>query len=72
MLFVGAVLLALFVLKGPLGLVVVGLAAIVEIGETFFWIHLSRRRRIRAGGARRVPSRARPSALSAVRASPSL
>jgi membrane-bound serine protease (ClpP class) len=48
-LFVGAVLLALFVLQGPWGLVLVGGAAVVEIGETFFWIHLSRRRRVRAG-----------------------
>jgi membrane-bound serine protease (ClpP class) len=58
MLFVGAVLLALFVIKGPLGLVLVGLAAIVEIGETFFWIHLSRRRKIRAGAETLIGARA--------------
>jgi membrane-bound serine protease (ClpP class) len=58
MLFVGAVLLALFVIEGPLGLVLVGLAAIVEIGETFFWIRLSRRRRIRAGAETLIGARA--------------
>jgi membrane-bound serine protease (ClpP class) len=49
MLFVGAILLLLFVLPPPWGLVVVGAAAVVEIAETFFWIRLSRRWRIRAG-----------------------
>jgi membrane-bound serine protease (ClpP class) len=58
MLFVGAVLLALFVIKGLLGLVLVGLAAIVEIGETLFWIRLSRRRRIRAGAETLIGARA--------------
>jgi membrane-bound serine protease (ClpP class) len=58
MLFVGAVLLALFVIKGPWGLALVGLAAVVEIGETFFWIRLSRRRRIRAGAETLIGARA--------------
>jgi membrane-bound serine protease (ClpP class) len=58
MLFVGAVLLALFVFKGPLGLLLVGLAGLVEIGETFFWIRLSRRRRIRAGAETLIGARA--------------
>jgi membrane-bound serine protease (ClpP class) len=58
MLFVGAVLLALFVVEGPWGLVLVGLAAVVEIGETFFWIRLSRRRRIRAGAETLIGARA--------------
>jgi membrane protein implicated in regulation of membrane protease activity len=49
MLLVGAILLALFVLPSPWGLAVVLGAAVVEVGETFFWIWLSRRRRIRAG-----------------------
>ena len=49
MLFVGAILLAVFVLPPPWGLVVVGFAAVVEIAETFLWIRLSRRWRIRAG-----------------------
>ena len=49
MLFVGAVLLALFVVPRPWGLVLVAAAAVVEVGESFFWLHLSRRRRIQMG-----------------------
>lgn len=49
MLFVGAILLALFFIPPPWGLLLVGVAAVIEIGETFFWISLSRRRRVRAG-----------------------
>ena len=54
---VNTVLLALFVIKGPFGLLLVGLAALVEIGETFFWIHLSRRRKIRAGAETLIGAR---------------
>ena len=49
MLFVGAVLLAIFVVPKPWGLVLVAAAAVVEVGESFFWVHLSRRRRIQMG-----------------------
>ncbi len=49
MLLVGAILLALFVLPAPWGLVLVVLAALVEVAETAFWIRLSRRRRARVG-----------------------
>ncbi len=50
MLFVGAVVLYLFdVLPAPWGVVAVGVAAVVEVAETWFWIWLSRRRRIQAG-----------------------
>jgi membrane-bound serine protease (ClpP class) len=49
LLFVGAVLLALFVIPKPWGLVLVAAAAIVEVAESFFWIHLSRRWHIRVG-----------------------
>ena len=49
MLFVGAVLLAIFVLPRPWGIVAVLAAAVVEVGETFFWIRLSRRRRVQVG-----------------------
>ena len=49
MLFVIAVILAVFVLPSPWGLVLVGVAAVVEIGETFFWIWLSQRPRARMG-----------------------
>jgi membrane-bound serine protease (ClpP class) len=49
LLFVGAVILAIFVVPKPWGLVLVAAAAIVEVGESFIWIHLSRRWHIRAG-----------------------
>jgi membrane-bound serine protease (ClpP class) len=49
MLLIGAVLLALFVVPEPWGLVLVIAAAVVEVGEYFFWAHLSRRRRIQMG-----------------------
>ena len=49
MLFVGAVLLAIFVLPAPWGLLLVLAAALAEVAETWFFIRLSRRRRIAAG-----------------------
>jgi membrane-bound serine protease (ClpP class) len=58
MLFVGAILLAVFVVPAPWGLVVVGFAAIIEIAETFVWIRISRRWRIRAGAETLIGSRA--------------
>ena len=48
-LFVGAILLAIFVLPAAWGIAAVVVAGIVEIAETVFWIRLSRRRRVRAG-----------------------
>ncbi len=48
-LLVGAVLLAVFVLPPVWGILAVIAAAIVEVGETAFWIRLSRRRRIQVG-----------------------
>jgi membrane protein implicated in regulation of membrane protease activity len=48
-LLVGAILLAVFVLSPLWGLVVIALAAVIEIGEFFFWIWLSRRRGVQAG-----------------------
>jgi membrane-bound serine protease (ClpP class) len=48
-LLVGAILLAVFVLPPLWGLVVICAAAVVEIGEFFFWIWLSRRRGVQAG-----------------------
>jgi membrane-bound serine protease (ClpP class) len=58
-LLVGAVLLAVYVLDAPWSVIVVGIAAVVEVGETFFWIWLSRRRRIQMGPETLVGSRAR-------------
>ena len=49
MLFVIAVILAVFVVPSPWGLVMVGVAAVIEIGETFFWIWLSQRHRVKVG-----------------------
>lgn len=58
MLFVAAVLLALLVLPEPWGLILLGVAAIVEIGETFFWIRISKRWRIQAGAETLIGERA--------------
>ena len=49
MLLVGAILLAIFVFSSPWSLVVVAVAAVVEIAETGFWIWLSKRRRVQVG-----------------------
>jgi membrane-bound serine protease (ClpP class) len=56
--FVGAILLALFLLPAPWGLVLVSVAAVVEIAETFFWIRISRRWRVRAGAETLIGARA--------------
>jgi membrane-bound serine protease (ClpP class) len=58
LLFVGAVALALFVLPRPWGLVVVIAAALVELGETWFWVRFSQRRRIQAGAETLIGARA--------------
>ena len=58
MLFVIAVILAVFVVPSPLGLALVGVAAVIEIGETFFWIWLSQRRRVRMGAETLIGARA--------------
>lgn len=49
MVLVGAILLAVFVLPVPWSVVAVSAAAAVEVGEAFFWIWLSRRRRVQMG-----------------------
>jgi len=49
MLFIGALLLAYFVVPSPWGYVLVALAAVFEVAETWFFIRLSRRRKIRVG-----------------------
>jgi membrane-bound serine protease (ClpP class) len=43
-LLLGAILLAVFVLPPGWDLAVIAVAALVEVAETAFWIHLSRRR----------------------------
>ena len=49
MLFLAAILLALFVLDSPWDAVVLAAAAVVELAEMAFWIRFSRRRRIQVG-----------------------
>jgi membrane protein implicated in regulation of membrane protease activity len=58
LLFAAAVLLALFVVPKPWGLVLVVVAAVVEVGESFFWVRLSRRRRIQVGAETLIGARA--------------
>jgi membrane protein implicated in regulation of membrane protease activity len=49
-LFVLAVLAAVLWIEGTLGWVLVGIAAVVEVGETFFWVWWSgKRRRAKVG-----------------------
>lgn len=54
-----AILLALFVLPAPWGLVVVVGALVLEIGETAFWIWLSKRRRPEVGAEALIGANAR-------------
>jgi membrane-bound serine protease (ClpP class) len=58
LLFVGAVLLAIFFAPAPWGLVLVAASAVVEVAETYFWIRFSRRRRIQAGAETLIGARA--------------
>jgi membrane-bound serine protease (ClpP class) len=49
MLLIAAVVAALLVVPSPWGIPLVVGAAIVELAETWFWVRLSRRRRIAVG-----------------------
>src|SRR5262245_12339080 len=49
MLLLGAVLLAVFVLPDVWDVPVVIAAAVIEIGETGFWLWYTRRRRVQVG-----------------------
>ncbi len=49
MLFVVAILLALFVLESPWDAIALGAGAVVEFTELAAWIRFSRRRRIQVG-----------------------
>jgi membrane protein implicated in regulation of membrane protease activity len=55
---VGAIVLALFVLPAPWGLVAIAAALVVEVGETAFWIWLSKRRRPQVGAEALIGARA--------------
>lgn len=59
MLLAGAILLAVFVVEGPWGLVLVGAAGVLEVGESLFWIRLSRRKPAQTGREALVGARAR-------------
>ena len=58
MLFLAAIVLAIFVVPEPWGLVLVAVAAITEVGETFFWLRYSQRRRIQMGAETLIGARA--------------
>jgi membrane-bound serine protease (ClpP class) len=48
-LFVVAVILAILVVPAPWGLVLIGAAGVVEIGESYIWMRISQRHRIKVG-----------------------
>ena len=58
MFLVAAILLAVFVLPSPWGLAAVACALVVEIGETLFWVWLSKRYRVQTGREALVGARA--------------
>ena len=58
MILVGAIVLALFVLPAPWGLVAIAAALVVEVGETAFWVWLSKRRRPQVGAEALIGARA--------------
>ena len=49
MLFALAVVANILWLDGPIGWAVLGIAAVVELGETAFWVDWNRRRRAQVG-----------------------
>ena len=49
MLLIGALLLAFFVVPAPWSYVLVVFAALFEVAETWFFLRLSRRRKIQVG-----------------------
>jgi membrane protein implicated in regulation of membrane protease activity len=57
MLLVGSILLAVFYLPPVWDVVVVSVAAVVELAETAFWIWLSKQWRIRAGAETLIGAR---------------
>ena len=57
MILVGAILLALFVLPQPWGVVAVLAALVVEIGETAFWVWLSKRGKPQVGAEALIGAR---------------
>ncbi len=58
MVFILALFFAVFVVPAPWGLVLVVVAGIVEVGETWFWISYSKRRKVRVGAETLIGRRA--------------
>jgi membrane-bound serine protease (ClpP class) len=58
MLLIAAALAAVFVLPEPWGAIAVGAAALVEVGEVYFWIRFLRRYRVTTGAEGLVGARA--------------
>jgi membrane-bound serine protease (ClpP class) len=56
--FIFSLFLAVFVLPSPWGLVAVVVGGLVEVGETWFWLRYSRRRKIQAGAETLIGRRA--------------
>jgi membrane-bound ClpP family serine protease len=57
LIFLLACFLAVFVVPSPWGLVLVVFAAFIEVGETWFWIHYSRRRKVQVGAETLIGAR---------------
>jgi membrane protein implicated in regulation of membrane protease activity len=49
MIFILAVVVKMLWVEGPWGWVLVGVAAVIEIGESYLWIRWSRRRQVQVG-----------------------
>ena len=58
MLLLAAILIAVFLLDPPVGWIVVGIAAVLEIGELAFWVRWNRRRHVKVGAETLVGRRA--------------
>lgn len=57
MLLLGAILLAFFIVPRPWGFVLIALAAVFEVAETWFFIRLSQRRKVRVGAEAMIGAR---------------
>ncbi len=58
MIFILSLFLAVFVVPSPWGLALVVAGGLVEVGETWFWLNYSRRRKIQAGAETLIGRRA--------------
>jgi membrane-bound serine protease (ClpP class) len=53
-----AILIAVFLLDPPAGWILVGIAAVLELGELAFWVRWNRRRHVKVGAETLVGRRA--------------